>query len=241
MNVRLGLLWFLFSAASLQANAKDQAYSVKWLEDAEAAYDKVSSYTAVFHKQQRVAGKLLPEETILLKFRKPFSLYMNWNVAPYKGCEVLYVEGWNDNRARVHRGGLLRYITRNLAPDHAKLMSGNLRPLTDTGIGFLQQTVAWNIRKAITAGEVDLIEHGEETVYGRAAQIREFVFPQDRAKGYGAYRMIICQDLQSRILIRLRAYDWNNQLFENYGYDQIDLHAGLTGADFDPEHADYRF
>ena len=40
----------------------------EWLREAEAAYDRVTSYTAVFHKQQRVAGKLLPEETIFLKY-----------------------------------------------------------------------------------------------------------------------------------------------------------------------------
>jgi hypothetical protein len=43
----------------------------KWLVEAETAYDKVTSYTAVFHKQQRVVSKLLPKETILLKYRKP--------------------------------------------------------------------------------------------------------------------------------------------------------------------------
>jgi hypothetical protein len=58
----------------------------KWLMEAEAAYDRVESYTAIFHKQQRIAGELLEEENIFLKFRKkPYSLYMKWVTEPYKG------------------------------------------------------------------------------------------------------------------------------------------------------------
>ena len=106
-----------------------------WVHEAEDAYGRVTCYTAVFHKQQRVDGKLLPEETILIKFRRPFSLYMGWIAEPYKGSELLYVEGWNDNQARTHRGGLLRFVTLNLAPRNPRLMAGNLRPFTDTGIG----------------------------------------------------------------------------------------------------------
>ena len=75
----------------------------EWLKGAEAAYDRVATYTAIFHKQQRVAGRLLPEETVLLKCRKkPFSLYMKWIRAPYKGSELLYVAGWNEGRVRAH-------------------------------------------------------------------------------------------------------------------------------------------
>ena len=36
----------------------------------------IRDYTAVFHKQEVVKGKLLPQENIFLKFRKPFSVYM---------------------------------------------------------------------------------------------------------------------------------------------------------------------
>jgi len=151
----------------------------KWLREAEDAYGGINTYTAVFHKQQRVAGKLLQEETILIKFRKPFSLYMRWIAAPYKGSELLYVEGWNGNRAKAHRGGLLRFITFNLDSTNPRLMAGNLRPLTDTGLGYLVKTVALNVRKANTAGELRLFGRGEDTVCGRKTTVREMVFPKD--------------------------------------------------------------
>jgi len=60
---------FLLAVMVAHDGAADKPDPEEWLRKAEAAYDRVTSYTAVFHKQQRVAGKLLPEETILLKYK----------------------------------------------------------------------------------------------------------------------------------------------------------------------------
>ena len=212
-----------------------------WLRETEEAYAEATNYTARFHKQQRVAGTLLHKETILIKFRRPFSLYMRWIAAPNEGSELLYVQGWNENLARVHKGGFFRFITRNLDPTNPRLMSSNLRPLTDMGIDFFLKTVAVNVRKAVKAGELSVHERGEEPVYGRKTHIFEVVFPKDRTKGYDAYRMIINRDIESKILIRIQLYDWDDHPFELYGYEDLKLNAGLTDADFDPENPDYHF
>lgn len=214
----------------------------EWLREAEAAYDRVTTYTAVFHKQQRVAGKLLPEETILLKCRKnPFSLYMNWIRAPYKGSELLYVAGWNEDRVRAHRGGILRFVTRNLDPRDPGLMAGNLRPVTSTGIGYLLESVATKTRKATKFSELKFSERGQETTYGRNTQVLELVFPRERANDYDGYRYVINQDVESKILVRIRIYDGHDQLVENYGYENLDLNAPLADADFDPKNPEYHF
>jgi hypothetical protein len=79
---------FVFAMMVARGGAAAMLGPEEWLREAEAAYNRVITYTAVFHKQQRVAGELLPEETILLKCRKnPFNLYMKWIRAPYKGSE----------------------------------------------------------------------------------------------------------------------------------------------------------
>jgi len=214
----------------------------QWLREAEAAYDRVTSYTAVFHKQQRVAGELLRKETILLKCRRtPFSLYMKWIEKPYKGSELLYVAGWNEDRARAHRGGILRFVTFNLDPRHPGLMADNLRPVTSTGIGYLLESVATNIRKAIKAGELAFAELGAETVYGRKTRILQAVFPKEKARDYDGHRFVINQDVESRIPLRIRIYDRDGKLVENYGYENLVLNAPLADADFDPKNPAYRF
>lgn len=232
---------FVLAAMAAHGEAIDTPDPEEWLVEAEAAYDKVTSYTAVFHKQQRVAGKLLPEETILLKYRKPASLYMRWIRSPYKGSELLYVPSWNENRVMAHRGGILRFFTRNLDPGHPALMADNLRPVTSTGIGYLLETVAINIRMASKAGELAFSVRGEETVYGRNTRVVEVVFPNQRLLDYDGFRFVINQDVESNILLRIRVCDLDDQLIEDYGYENLDLEAHLTDADFDPENPEYRF
>ena len=232
---------FVFVATVAHGGASDKPDPEQWLRDAQAAYDKVISYTAVFHKQQRVAGKLLPEETIVLKFRKPSSLYMKWIKEPYEGSELLYTAGQNDDQVRAHRGGILRFITRDLDPRDAALMADNLRPVTSTGIGYLLETVAMNIRKAIKVGDLTFSERGQETVYSRNTQVLEVVIPKERAKDYDGCRFVINQDVESKVLVRIRVYDRDEQLIENYGYENLELNAPLVDADFDPKNPEYHF
>ena len=232
---------FAFAAMVAHGGASASLDPEEWLRKAEAAYDRVTSYTCVLYKQQRVSGKLLPEETILLKYKKPLSVYMKWIKAPYKGSELLYVAGWNANRIRAHRGGILRFITRNLDPADPGLMAGNLRPVTSIGIGYLLELVAINMRKAIKVGELTFSERGEETVYGVNTQILEMVFPKQSVNDYDGRRYIINQDVQSKMLVRIRTYDRDDQLVENYGYENLDLNARLSDVDFDPKNPEYHF
>jgi hypothetical protein len=231
------LLWAVAAASAAQRPSDRE----KWIAEAEAAYSRVESYTAIVHKQQRVAGKLLPEETIFMKFRKPFSMYLKWMEAPYKGSELLYVVGWNENRVRAHRDGFWRFIVRDLDPRDPELMAGNLRPVTDIGIGELIKSVAVNVRSAIDAGYISVSQQGEETVYGRKTRILDVVLPSGTVGGYGGYRLVINQDIESKLLLRISVYDRGGQRVESYGYEDLKLDAVLTDADFDPGNPDYHF
>lgn len=231
----------VLAAMAAHGGSPDKSDPEDWLKAAEAAYGKVTSYTAVLHKQQRVAGKLLSEETILLKYKKPFSVYMKWIRAPYKGSELLYIAGWNKNQIRAHRGGILWFITRNVDPRDPALMIGNLRPVTSMGIGYLLETVAINIRKAINAGELTFSDDRQETVYAKNTVVVEVVFPKERAKDYDGWRFVINQDIESKMLVRIRIYDGDDRLTENYGYENLDLNPALADADFDPKNLEYHF
>ena len=121
------------------------------------------------------------------------------------------------------------------------LMAGNLRPVTSTGIGYLLETVAMNIRKAIKVGDLTFSERGPETVYGRNTQVLEVVMPKERAEDYDGCRFVINQDVESKVLVRIRVYDRDDQLVENYGYENLGLNAPLADADFDPKNPEYHF
>ncbi|MDA3878121.1 MAG: DUF1571 domain-containing protein, partial [Halothiobacillus sp.] len=233
---------FLLTMMAADVDASAYSYPVKWLAEAETAYDHVESYTALFHKQQRIEGKLLEEENIYLKARKrPFSLYMKWVTEPYEGSELLYVVGWNEGRAKAHRGGFLSFIVRNLKPNAPKLMNDNLRPVTSTGVGFLLKTVAINMRKAIKAGVLTFTDQGIENIYGRDTQVLEIDIQGEKTEDYDGARFVINQDVESKILIRLRVYNQDGLLVENYSYENLNIDARLSDTDFDPNNPKYHF
>ena len=67
------------------------------------------------------------------------------------------------------------------------------------------------------------------------------VIPKERAKDYDGCRFVINQDVESKVLVRIRVYDRDGQLVENYGYENLDLNARLVDADFDPKNPEYHF
>ena len=208
---------------------------------AEQVLAGVDNYTAVFHKQERVNGKLLPAETVALKFKKPFKVYMKWIAEPHKGRETLFVEGANENRLKGHEGGLLRVVTVNLDPDGARAMKGNRHAITESGLEKLVAKLASNVRLGRTNGELEVRDGGEETVYGRKTTRLEGVFPKERAGTYYCHRAVVNIDAELKLPIKVQIFDAADQLVEMYGYEDLRLNPGLTEKDFDPSNADYGF
>lgn len=85
------------------------------------------------------------------------------------------------------------------------------------------------------------LKRAQERVYGRTTQVVEIVFPIERARLYAGRRLVINQDVESKILIRIRVYDREGELVENYGYENLDVEARLADADFDPNNSSYNF
>jgi len=213
---------------------------VEVFSEAELALGKVDSYTAIFHKQERVEGELLPEERTELKFQKPFKVYMKWLPGPHKGRETIYVEGANGNRLKGHEGGLLGVINVNLEPSGDTAMKGNRHPITDVGLEKLVAKLATNARLGQTNGHLQTLDHGEEIVFGRKTRRLEGMFPPEQ-RGYYCRRAIVNVDEELKVPIKVQIFDAENQIVEIYGYENLRLNAGLTAADFDPKNPKYGF
>jgi len=226
-----------FLASSPQQNFDPE----KLINEAEAAIASVNSYTAIFHKQERIKGVLAEEETIFIKFKRPFRVYMKWVKDPYKGRECLYVQGANNNRIKAHEGGILSLVKLNLNPLSSRAMKGNRHPITEAGLENLIKLIGSELRRGTEAGEIELKDHGEETIYGRTTRKIEAIFPKEKEKGYYCYRAVISLDIELKVPIKSVIYDWQNRLMESYGYEQLRLNAGLTAADFDPKNPEYKF
>jgi len=236
----LTLCFLLFLVCPL-CRGQERVDPGDWLRQAEVLLDRTESYTAVFHKQERVKGLLKTKETVYLKFKKPFKVYMKWIEGPGKGREVLYVNGWNENRIRLRDPGFLGVVIMNLNPQGAISMKGSRHPITEVGLEHLVKMFGENLRRGLRSGELEYRISKEGTVFGRRIQSVELIFPRDPRNGYYCHRSILNLDIEKRVPIRVQVFDWEENLIEDYGYEDLTLDAGLTDSDFDPRNPKYRF
>ena len=132
------------------------------LEAVDRSFRAIPTYTVSFRKQERINGKLLPEQTYLLKVRQePFAVYMK-GIHPAAGRELIYAEGYHDNHVIGHPAGLSRLLVPRLKlpPDHPMILAESRHPMDQAGLGNL-------IRKLVGFRRKDLEEGDEVTVLDR--------------------------------------------------------------------------
>jgi hypothetical protein len=233
-----GLLFPLQSGTAAAVERKDPT---GWVVDAQRVYANVQDYTAILHRQERFDGHLPERETILLKFKKPFKVYLRWIAQPHQGREVLYADGWNGNRIMAHEGGALGFITLNLNPQGFLAMRQSRYPVTDTGIGRLLEVLAEKLARATAADELEIIGSDASAVYNRKTQRIEAVLSGGQREREASCRVIVHFDIENKLPIQIETYDGGGRLLEAYGYEDLKLNPGLTDADFDPENPAYNF
>lgn len=212
------------------------------LNEAQASYKQINDYSGIMHKQERIGKRMYPKETIFFKFAKPFKVYMKWIKDPYKNREMIYVEGQNDNKIKAHEGGLIGIVSVNLDPRGSMAMKGNRHPVTDMGIGNLLKVVQTNVAKAKKNNDtITVIKSGEEKIFGVDSIKLEATFPKEKDKGYYCYRAVFWVDREKKLPIKIMVYDWENQLVEDYSYENLKFNIGLTDKDFDPSNKEYNF
>ena len=213
--------------------------------------NKVDAYTATLHKQERLKGKLGPEQTVDLKVRhRPFSVYMKF-LAPQAGKEVVYAEGHHDNKMIAHAGGFARLLVPRLAvaPDHPLALADSRHAITEAGLSNLTA-------RLIGFRKLDLEDQEAETVLDRVTDTKSRVrfrsvhfhprYHEDRPYA----RVEVLYDPDSFIPVDIRSFDWPEkgmagagglQLAEHYGYENLSLDVPLTAIDFDPANPAYQF
>jgi hypothetical protein len=215
---------------------------LRLLDLADKQYARIHDYTSTMISQERVGEVLRPQERILLKFQRPFKVYMRWMEGPSKGREGLYVSGAHESKFLVSEPrGFQRLFTAALEPTDRRVMEQSRHPVTDIGIGRLLEIVGENSRRAFRNGVLRVVDRGTTESAGRRARQIECVLPQDSRAGYYGYRVLLTFDEEYLLPVRVVVYDWADQLVEDYVYTDLRLNPGLTGQDFDPSNKEYGF
>ena len=211
--------------------------------------EQVASYTATFRKQERLGGKLGPEQTMAMKVRnQPFAIYLKF-LSPKAGKEVVYAEGHHDNKVIAHNGDWTRRLIPRLAvePDSAVALADTRHPVTEAGLVNLS-------RKLLHYRKLDIGDPHAQTIVdrttgpdGRPRLRSTHIHGRDDGSRPFA-KVVVLYDPETRIPIQISSYDWpasggggELELAERYTYDDLRLDATLTASDFDPKNPDYAF
>ncbi len=212
-------------------------------------FGRVEGYTATFLKQERLRGKLGVEQTLAMKVRQhPFAVYLKF-LAPQAGKEVVYAEGFRDNKVIAHSTGVSRLLVPRLsvAPDHPLALADSRHPVTEAGLGNL-------IKRLEGFRHKDMIDPLASTILDRTSDragkpcLRSVHLHEHRTPDRPFMRVEVLYEPETRIPFQISSYDWPEAghqgdllLAERYTYENLDLSASLTALDFDPANPAYAF
>ena len=140
--------------------------------------DRVLDYTMTLVRQERMGDTLQPERTAIEKWARPYRIYLKEIAGFDSGQEVLFVRGWNGDRLRAHKGGILSWITVNLDPQGARAMAHAHHPVTDASLPGFVKTVLDNVAEASRRGEGSVRSVGREALWGRPSIEIELTSPR---------------------------------------------------------------
>jgi outer membrane lipoprotein-sorting protein len=233
----LALVWPA-SVALGQASLEEFEHLLKEMNQ---AYTQVDHYTATFLIQERVDGELGPKQHLVLKFKKPFKVYLRWLRGKHEGRQALYPAGADGNELWVRLPMLVGAVTVSLDPQSPRARKGRRHPITDVGIGRLLDFITESAYRGLQHGELTIEDGGQLVTFNRPTHRFILHLPSDATKGYYCMTALIDVDREHRLPIYAEIFDWDGQLVERYGYIDLRLNSGLTEKDFEAKNPDYGF
>ena len=227
-----------------QAYASDEALAsyAAFVEALRAAADEVQDATYVMHKSEQVNGTQITSPTGYVKFKAPLSIYMRQGPKEKPDQEVLFREGWNDDRLRVSIG---RWVpTLNLSPTSGLAMRKNRHSIHYLSPKVVVQRVMDDVVRGQGRTDIHVKDMGSLQRLGEAVRCFQVQMPKAAEPGFYSDQVELCQSERTQLLVTLKSWerqDGSLQLVEEYGYENLQVNVGLTTHDFSPENDDYRF
>jgi len=242
----LSVLFLLLLVSSpVYASSRDAALAERAVSDAIRVYEDLEDYTAVFHKHEKKEGDWLHPESFLMKFKKPFSVYMMGLKGPHKGYGMLYVDGKYNNKILVHVSGFMNIFMPSfiLETNNHLMMKNNRHGVNDVGIGYFINSMRTEFLTALDRDEVEveyLGEVEENNELGHKFALRY------NSKGTNEYytpfgEVVFSQS--TKLPMHIWIYQTLNKksLIEEYQYWDMQVNTGLSDRDFDAKNPDYNF
>ena len=205
---------------------------VELIEWSMALYDhNIKDYTAVLHKQERIAGKLIKPQEIAFWFRdKPYSLLMKWEKNAVLIDKLLYVEGKENGNMYVHPTGPWAWIKSvKRKPRCQEALKGSLKTADEFGFYRNMQYLHKVLTKGQNSRSLSSKYLGTSNVYGRDTVAMEATFTGNDCR----YQKIIMHfDTKHILPLALAFYDREGNLHSSYAFSNLKLNTGITEDTF---------
>ncbi|MCH2203393.1 MAG: DUF1571 domain-containing protein [Fuerstiella sp.] len=242
--------------AGTLSNIELAEYSMLLLKDGAEYLQQFDTYSAVFHKQERLGGDLSEVQTIDLKIRqkKPFAVYMKWRNGD-RGRQLLYSDEYEDGDMVVKLGGFKGRILPGLKlnPEGSRAKENARHSVTKAGIRMMAEKMIAHRKRDLAQGtgmKCTRLPNREFDHQDCFCFLYEYESPEI-SKDYR--KSIILIESTHHIPVMARNYTWAAEandlspeeldvrtLIENYSYTNIDFSKTLASVEFSRENPRYR-
>lgn len=229
--------------AKMSGNTVDALASFQMsLTEMKVAYAKVFDYSGHFVRQERVRGKLMPEQTAELRVKaKPRSIALKF-IGPNEllGHELVYVTGRHAEMIRVRPAGNFdakAFMTVNATDPRA--MVDTRHPITEIGIGAAidhlekMTTIERRLRNPMSVSMADFN-------FVKRPVIRYEIFTERPHALRYAYRTVVYVDKETKLPVRIEAYDQptvngavGGELLEAHSLVNLKFNQGIGEVPFE--------
>ena len=193
-------------------------------------------FHCVLFRTEMVGDALKPEEEIDFYDRfEPQSLRLEWIGERYKGRQLIYVAGSNDNKILVRPEGVVRILTvkktLRFSLDSTIVRMYGRYPPDVAGYNNLMKKIVdiYGRAKKLNLGWVKASPPAAEA--GHKVQCFE-VMLEPKLLDVDVSKMVIWFDLQTLLPVHTVFYDAGGRMVEDYGWRDLQLNVGLTDDDF---------
>lgn len=209
---------------------------VAFLEKCLQRYEsEIKGYRCYFDKQERVKGKLLHKEVVLVNFReKPFSVHMDWKES--KGIipvRTLYVEGENDGMMVVRPFHPLVPL-KHASINHPDALATSRFPITHFGLGAGARNTLKSMYKARENGTLYLTYEGKVKVKEAGDRLcYKFIrAPQVPTEEDDINELIIYVDAETQLQVGSVLLDSKGELIAQYFFRNIEPNPKFDAIQF---------
>jgi hypothetical protein len=221
------------------------------LRQGEQQLNQSPTAQATFHKRERLGGQLEEVNVIHMKVRRePLAVYMRWH-RPDEGREAIWQENANENQILIHLGGWKGRLlpTIKVDPFGPRAAEGSRRPINTSGPWNFNRRLIEMVENQRSFADSGLVVRAADDVAINARRCYRFTFEHPEPGPQREFhRLVVHVDRERTLPVGLEMHSWPRSeaageplLEESYVYENLELHAPLTDADFNVRNPQYGY